>query len=105
MFRDVTTSIERLSSLPRPPGQLELAGESFLRGLAFDVPGLLRRYDQVSGVQDDLLAEARRLAAALKRGEAARLMLQRIAARYARPARPSGSTSTRPGAPSARATG
>lgn len=85
VFQDAATSLERLSSLPRPPGQLELSGEFFLRGFALDIPGLLRRYDQVSGVQEALLAEARRLAAAIKRGEAARLMLPRIAAKYGGP--------------------
>jgi len=90
VFRDAATSLERLSSLPRPPGQLELSGEFFLRGFALDIPGLLRRYDQVSGVQDDLLAEARRLATILKRGEASRLMLPQIAARYSGPPRKAG---------------
>jgi len=85
VFRDAVSSMERLIALPRPPGSLELAGESFLRGLILDIPGLARRYDQVSGVQEALLAEARRLAAAIKRGEAARLMLPRIAARYGGP--------------------
>jgi len=90
VFNEAATSLERLASLPGPPGQLELSGEFFLRGFALDLPGLLRRYDQVSGVQEDLIAEARRLATAIKRGEAARLMLPRIAARYAGPAREAG---------------
>ncbi len=90
VFNEAATSLERLSGLPRLPGQLEVAGESFLRGLILDLPGIARQYDQLSGVQEALLGEARRLAAILQRGEAAKLMLPRIAARYAGPPRKAG---------------
>ena len=90
VFDEAATTVERLSALPRLPGQLEIASESFLRGLALDLPGLARRYDQLSSVQEALLAESRRAAAILQRGEAAKLMLPRLAARHAGPRYKSG---------------
>lgn len=87
ILRDLAAGTERLAALPRPPGQLDMMGESFLHGLVFDLPGASRQVNRLVGIEEDLQAETRRLVALILRAATAKLMLPRLAQRYAGPIR------------------
>jgi hypothetical protein len=56
-----------------------------VRGFFLDLDGVTRRLGEVEGQQSALIAELRGLAATIRRGKTAQLMLPRIAARYGGP--------------------
>jgi hypothetical protein len=77
--------LERLLSLPRPPGEAEMFVESFLRGLVFDYSGVAGSLERAGERREALMAEARWLIALGRRHEEATRALPRIAARFAGP--------------------
>ena len=89
-FHGAVTALERLDALPKPPDAGEQFIEGFLRGLVLAGEGAAERDQEIRGQQDAILGELRSVIAAAKRAESAKLMLPRIAKKYAGPAVESG---------------
>jgi hypothetical protein len=82
---DAVAAAEKLHAPPRPPGTGELIAESFVHGVLGDVAGGFRLGREVQSQYDIMADEVRRLGDAIRRAEAAKLMLPGLAARFAGP--------------------
>jgi hypothetical protein len=84
--------LERLATIPGSPDLALWFAENFARGFLLDLIGAVRRHQEVFGNMQAAEAEVHSLVAANRRLEVAKLLLPRIAARYA--GRPAGGNRT-----------
>ena len=79
------TATGKILSLPEPPAGWEQFADGFVRGFVGDVSGLLRRVDELEGQSRDIRHQAMQLTAGIRQWQTARLLLPRIARKYAGP--------------------
>jgi hypothetical protein len=89
-FRDFSASVNRMRKLPAPPGDAEIALEMFIIGLGGDVPDGFDRTREIAKASQARKDEARVAGAAFIKRSAAKLLLPKIAARFAGPKNESG---------------
>jgi hypothetical protein len=82
---DGASHLERLAAIPGSPDLVSWFAENFARGFLLDLVGAFRRHQEVIGNIQAAEAEVRSLVATSRRLEVAKLLLPRIAARYAGP--------------------
>jgi len=77
--------MDRLNALPKPPGVWEVVVENFIRGFVGDIVGGIQRSNEVDAQYKALQSELEATAVTWDRIQTCKLLLPRLAAKYAPP--------------------
>jgi len=81
-FSEAIKRMERINSLPKPPGAGELFVSSFIDGFFGNVFGGYARGQEAEGKQAAIITEAEAMLAAIEKADAAHQLLPKIAEKY-----------------------
>lgn len=84
-FSDAISRLERINSLPKPPGEGELFVSSFIDGFFFNFAGAYERGRDAEDKQRAIINEVQGLIGAIDKADAAQTLLPKVAERYAAP--------------------
>lgn len=82
---DATSRLEKINSLPKPPGEGELFVGSFIDGFFFNFGGAYERGRDAEDKQKAIINELQGLIGATDKLDAAQVLLPKVAERYAAP--------------------
>jgi hypothetical protein len=82
---ELANHLEQLAAIPGSPEQVGWIAENFVCGFILAFSGAFERFREVAGNQEAVKAEFRSIVAVCRGSEVAKLLLPRIAARYAGP--------------------
>ncbi len=84
-FSDAISRLERINSLPKPPGEGELFVSSFIDGFFSNFAGAFERARDAEDKQRAIINEVEGLIGAIDKADAAQTLLPKVAERYAAP--------------------